>query len=116
MTSYEAAEEVVARVEKTLGEIEVLVNSAGAARRYAPDETTRLATLKKYRDIEAQCFADNSQAAPGRLEEIEDRLAALDRLKRKYGQTLKEVIAFGAEAERQLAEVEKITAASNHPQ
>ena len=45
-------------------------------------------------------------AAPGRLEEIEDRLAALDRLKRKYGQTLKEVIAFGAEAARQLAEVE----------
>jgi DNA repair protein RecN (Recombination protein N) len=40
------------------------------------------------------------------VDEIEDRLAALDRLKRKYGQTLKEVIAFGAEAARQLAEVE----------
>ena len=51
-------------------------------------------------------FADNVHAAPGRLEEIEDRLAALDRLKRKYGQTLKEVIDFGAEAARQLAEVE----------
>ena len=38
MTSYEAAEEMVARVEQTLGEIEVLVNSAGAARRYAPDD------------------------------------------------------------------------------
>src|ERR1700681_4853015 len=38
MTSYDAAEEMVARVEKTLGEIEVLVNSAGAARRYAPDD------------------------------------------------------------------------------
>ena len=45
-------------------------------------------------------------AAPGRLEEIEDRLAALDRLKRKYGQTLGEVIAFGDEAARKLAEVE----------
>src|ERR1700722_15431379 len=42
----------------------------------------------------------------GRLEEIEDRLAELDRLKRKYGQTLQDVIAFGAEAARQLAEVE----------
>jgi NAD(P)-dependent dehydrogenase (short-subunit alcohol dehydrogenase family) len=38
MTSYDAAEEMVARVEQTLGEIEVLVNSAGAARRYAPDD------------------------------------------------------------------------------
>ena len=57
-------------------------------------------------DAEVRDFADNINAAPGRLEEIEDRLAALDRLKRKYGQTLKEVIAFGVEAARQLAEVE----------
>jgi DNA repair protein RecN (Recombination protein N) len=57
-------------------------------------------------DAEVRDFADNVHAAPGRLEEIEDRLAALDRLKRKYGQTLKEVIDFGAEAARQLAEVE----------
>ncbi len=57
-------------------------------------------------DAEVRDFADNVHAAPGRLEEIEDRLAALDRLKRKYGQTLKEVIAFGVEAARQLAEVE----------
>jgi DNA repair protein RecN (Recombination protein N) len=57
-------------------------------------------------DAEVRDFADNLHASPGRLEEIEDRLAALDRLKRKYGQTLAEVIAFGAEAARQLAEVE----------
>jgi DNA repair protein RecN (Recombination protein N) len=57
-------------------------------------------------DAEVRDFADNVHAAPGRLEEIEDRLEALDRLKRKYGQTLKDVIAFGAEAARQLAEVE----------
>ena len=52
-------------------------------------------------DAEVRDFADKINAAPGRLEEIEDRLAALDRLKRKYGQTLEEVIAFGAEAARQ---------------
>ena len=51
-------------------------------------------------------FAENVQAGPERLEEIEDRLAALDRLKRKYGKTLAEVLAFGAESARQLAEVE----------
>src|SRR6266851_9722311 len=38
MTSYDAAEEMVATVGKTLGDIDVLVNSAGAARRYAPDD------------------------------------------------------------------------------
>lgn len=57
-------------------------------------------------DAEVRDFAENINAAPGRLEEIEDRLAALDRLKRKYGQTLAEVMAFGAEARRRLAEVE----------
>jgi len=57
-------------------------------------------------DAEVRDFADNIHASPGRLETIEDRLAALDRLKRKYGQTLAEVIAFGAEAARQLAEIE----------
>jgi DNA repair protein RecN (Recombination protein N) len=40
------------------------------------------------------------------LSEIEGRLALLDRLKRKYGRTLAEVIAFGEDAARQLAEVE----------
>jgi DNA repair protein RecN (Recombination protein N) len=57
-------------------------------------------------DAEVRDFADNIHASPGRLEEIEDRLAAFDRLKRKYGQTLAEVIAFGAEASHRLAEVE----------
>ena len=57
-------------------------------------------------DAEVREFAENVNASPGRLEEIEDRLAALDRLKRKYGQSLAEVMAFGAEASRRLAEVE----------
>ena len=57
-------------------------------------------------DAEVRNFAQNIQASPGRLSEIEDRLAALDRLKRKYGSTLPEVIAFGAEAAAKLAEVE----------
>ncbi|HEY8997334.1 MAG TPA: DNA repair protein RecN [Edaphobacter sp.] len=57
-------------------------------------------------------FADNINAAPGRLEELEDRLAALDRLKRKYGQTLAEVMAFGEEASRKLAEIENRDALS----
>jgi DNA repair protein RecN (Recombination protein N) len=51
-------------------------------------------------------YAEGIDASPERLAEIEDRLAALDRLKRKYGQTVAEVIAFGEEVARKLAEVE----------
>jgi DNA repair protein RecN (Recombination protein N) len=51
-------------------------------------------------------YAEGINASPERLAEIEDRLAALDRLKRKYGHTVAEVIAFGEEVARKLAEVE----------
>ena len=54
----------------------------------------------------ARDFAEGVQAGPERLAEIEDRLAQLDRLKRKYGRTLADVLAFGAESARQLAEVD----------
>ena len=51
-------------------------------------------------------YAERINASPERLGEIEDRLALLDRLKRKYGKTVAEVIAFGEEVSRKLAEVE----------
>jgi DNA repair protein RecN (Recombination protein N) len=51
-------------------------------------------------------YAGGIQSSPEHLAEVEDRLALLDRLKRKYGPTLNEVIAFGAEAARKLSEIE----------
>jgi DNA repair protein RecN (Recombination protein N) len=51
-------------------------------------------------------YAGGIQASPEHLAEVEDRLALLDRLKRKYGPTLGEVIAFGEDVARKLSEVE----------
>ncbi len=51
-------------------------------------------------------YAEGIEASPERLAEVEDRLAALDRLKRKYGPKLEDVIALGAELERKLNEME----------
>lgn len=56
------------------------------------------ATLRDYRDA--------IDASPERLAEVEDRLALLDRLKRKYGSTLEGVIAYGEEVSRKLREIE----------
>jgi DNA repair protein RecN (Recombination protein N) len=56
--------------------------------------------------VTARDYAEGIQASPERLAEIEERLATLDRLKRKYGATLSEVIAFGEDVARKLAEVE----------
>jgi len=51
-------------------------------------------------------YAEGINASPERLAEIEDRLAILDRLKRKYGKTVAEIVAFGEDVSRKLAEVE----------
>jgi DNA repair protein RecN (Recombination protein N) len=51
-------------------------------------------------------FAEGMDASPERLAEIEDRLALIDRLKRKYGVTLPAVIAYGDEVAGRLAEIE----------
>jgi DNA repair protein RecN (Recombination protein N) len=46
------------------------------------------------------------EADPGRLDEVEDRLAALEKLKRKYGASVEQVLAFLEEARANLAAVE----------
>jgi DNA repair protein RecN (Recombination protein N) len=51
-------------------------------------------------------YAEGIDASPERLADIEDRLALIDRLKRKYGHTIQEVVAFGEDVAHQLAEVE----------
>jgi DNA repair protein RecN (Recombination protein N) len=54
----------------------------------------------------ARDYADGIDASPERLAEVEDRLALLDRLKRKYGKTVDEVITYGEEVARKLDELE----------
>ena len=51
-------------------------------------------------------YAEAIDASPERLAQVEDRLAQLDLLKRKYGSTVDAVIAYGEEAARKLNEVE----------
>lgn len=51
-------------------------------------------------------FAATANASPERLAEVEDRLATIDRLKRKYGNTVDQVIAYGEEVTRKLHEIE----------
>ena len=43
---------------------------------------------------------------PGRLEEIESRLAAIDKVKRKYGSTIEEILSYLEQVERDVDAVE----------
>jgi len=51
-------------------------------------------------------FADGMDASPERLAEVEDRLAVLDRLRRKYGKTLDDVFEFQQDIAAKLNEIE----------
>jgi len=80
--------------------------------RYEPKFQEALAALDSARisveDVGATLrdYAGGIQASPERLAEIEERLALLDRLKRKYGPTLEKTIAYGEDIRRKLSEME----------
>jgi DNA repair protein RecN (Recombination protein N) len=80
--------------------------------RFEPKFQEALAALETARisveDVGASVrdYAGGIHASPEHLAQVEDRLALLDRLKRKYGPTLDEVIQFGVEVSRKLSEVE----------
>ncbi len=80
--------------------------------RYEPKFQEALAALETARisveDVGATVrdYAGGIHASPEHLAEVEDRLALLERLKRKYGPGLDDVIAFGADVVRKLSEIE----------
>jgi DNA repair protein RecN (Recombination protein N) len=80
--------------------------------RYEPKFQEALAAIETARisveDVGATLrdYAGGIQASPEHLTEVEDRLALLDRLKRKYGLTLEDVIHHGEEVSRKLSEME----------
>ena len=80
--------------------------------RYEPKFQDALAAIDDARisveDVGATLrdYAGGIHASPEHLAEVEDRLALLDRLKRKYGSTLQDVMRLGEEVTRKLAEIE----------
>lgn len=109
MSAHELLYESESAAETTLGAALKHVEELARFDARFVEPAQQLASAKAIvEDVDAgvRDFADTINASPGRLEEIEDRLAVIDRLKRKYGQTLAEVIAFGADAAQKLAEVE----------
>jgi DNA repair protein RecN (Recombination protein N) len=51
-------------------------------------------------------YLDEIEFNPGRLNHIEERLALLHRLQRKYGDSIQEVLAFGSQAAQELERIE----------
>jgi DNA repair protein RecN (Recombination protein N) len=51
-------------------------------------------------------YAHGIDASPERLAEVEDRLAALDRLRRKYGKSIDDVLVYGEEIRSKISQME----------
>jgi DNA repair protein RecN (Recombination protein N) len=52
-------------------------------------------------------YTDGIEADPARLQQLEERFGLIQSLKRKYGATVAEVIAFGEEAQKKLQSLEQ---------
>ena len=102
---YEADSSVLSNLAAARKQLEELV-------RFDPKFQEPLAALQGARaaieDVSATArdYAEEIDASPERLAEVEDRLALLDRLKRKYGATVDEVIAYGEDVARKVNELE----------
>lgn len=85
----QAALVALGRVWKRVGEL------AAIDPRFAPYLEARDGIKAQLEDLAftLRDFSDGIDASPGRLQQVEDRLALIERLKRKHGGTLEEAIA-----------------------
>ena len=102
---YESNSSAAANVRAATRQIEELLRFDEQFRDAIPELESARITIEdigqRLRD-----YGEGIEASPERLAEVEDRLATLDRLKRKYGPTLQDVIALGDELERKLSEMD----------
>jgi DNA repair protein RecN (Recombination protein N) len=98
----ESASTLIRSAAKKLDELARIDDSMAAVRQaLAPALVSVEDVAYSLRDYLARV-----EANPDRLEEIESRLAAIDKLKRKYGGSVAEILAFGEDVARRIAEVE----------
>jgi DNA repair protein RecN (Recombination protein N) len=94
----QAALTALGSVWKTLGDLATLDG------RFQPYLETRTAVKSQLEDLAyfLRSYASTIDASPGRLQEVEDRLATLERLKRKHAGSLDDVIGRAEQLRREL--------------
>ena len=97
----ESVMDLIGQVSKDLSQLEQLDPSlrqnleSVEALMHQVDELAR--ALRRYRD--------DIEYSPYRLDELEERLDLINRLRRKYGSTIGEILAFGERASQELEEL-----------
>jgi DNA repair protein RecN (Recombination protein N) len=102
---YEEQESVSAQLRTALKKLEELARIDGSLERVV--ETLKNAAIGVEDASDAiRDYMDKLEADPKRLDEIESRLALIERLKRKYGSSLVEVLAFLADVRSKMDAIE----------
>lgn len=88
-----------------------LTDLADLDARFTPYLEPRTAVKSQLEDLAffLRDYAASIDASPARLQEVEDRLALLERLKRKHGPTLEEVLAKRDQLRRERHDIEHAT-------
>lgn len=109
------AQELLSGQDEALGATAALQEAAEQLRRLAELDDDFAATAEELRSAASSAaetehslhaYVENLESDPQRLEQIEERLELLAKLKRKYGETLADVLSYRQQAERELAEIE----------
>jgi DNA repair protein RecN (Recombination protein N) len=102
---YEAPDSATTQVRQTLKRLdevtridETLSDVTGSLR--------QAAVLLEEGAYALRDYLGKLESDPARLEDVESRLAALDKLKRKYGGTIEEILAFRENVAKKIDEVE----------
>jgi DNA repair protein RecN (Recombination protein N) len=102
---YENEEATTSTLEKVVKRITELAEYESSFREYGESLQTAQAVLEDLA-ISVRDFSNRLEFSPERLEEIENRLAEISRLKRKYGGTTETVLAHFKESEERLRNIE----------
>jgi DNA repair protein RecN (Recombination protein N) len=88
-----------------------LADLAAIDESFAPYLAARESVKSQLEDLAfaLRSYAGRIDASPARLQEVEDRLAVLERLKKKHGPSLSDVAARAAQLGRELGEIEHAT-------
>jgi DNA repair protein RecN (Recombination protein N) len=90
-------------IGRTLQELQRVDPAAGSLTALHEQAVAALSELQ----TELTHYSDKTDLDPAQLQQLEERLNLLHSLKRKYGATVAEVVAFGEEASRKLQSLEQ---------
>ena len=102
---YEDDDAALARLRLTLKDVEELSEFDSGFRDYVEGLESARAVLEDL-SFALRDFADKLEFSPARLATIEDRLAELSRLKRKYGGSIETALEHLAQAQDRLRQIE----------